>query len=518
MSHTSGTATSYTDLLDRLDQFLINTGHAWGKKFTGTGTGNLTAYNGTATSVAETWTLTAINATTFSVSGSVSGAQANATVGTPYTAARIAFTITAGGTAYVAGDVWTINTSPKWLRLRRAGCAGQEKRTTNLANEANLYDGSTATRAARAATTAFIEYEMIAPTEVREFVLQAYLTANSPAAFSLDWKDNAGDSWTTAQSWSGQTWSDNQTRVYTLTTAPGAHRFWRFNITASTGSTLEFSTFNLREQVNQLYTLHERAEYVWSAPGLGGTSTIYVGAETYGSVDFDTYNFGLTGFRTWNSTLPAAAQANPTSMRYLSLVNASISYWIVANGQRFILVTKNNSVYQIAYAGFGLPYEPPSAHAYPMIVGATSSGRTVRYSDQNAYFRFPIDPGRYGLAAMFPDAQWRDFSNRFSGTGEGVADTVVAAHVYPTFLTQAGLQLTFYRSGVDDTTRLLMPCVLGNMLAAPYHIWGEFEGLYWTPGYSVASESLIQESRFDHLVVQNVFRVAAQNYGAVRLD
>jgi hypothetical protein len=94
----------------------------------------------------------------------------------------------------------------------------------------------------------------------------------------------------------------------------------------------------------------------------------------------------------------------------------------------------------------------------------------------------------------------------------------VAAHVYPTFLTQAGLQLTFYRSGVDDTTRLLMPCVLGNMLAAPYHIWGEFEGLYWTPGYSVASESLIQESRFDHLVVQNVFRVAAQNYGAVRLD
>lgn len=517
MSFTSGTATSYTDLLDRLDQFLINTGHAWSKKFTGTGTGDLTAYNGTATSVAETWTLTAINATTFSVSGSVSGAQANATVGTPYTAARIAFTITAGGTAYVAGDVWTINTSPKWSRLRRAGCAGQEKRTTNLANEANLYDASETTRATRAATTAFIEYEMIAPSEVREFVLQSYTTANAPAAFSIDWKDNAGDPWTTAQSWSGQTWTGSQTRVYTLTTAPGAHRFWRFNITASTGSTLEFSTFYLREQVNQPYTLHPSAEYVWSAPGLDGTKTIYIGAATFGSVDADIFNLGFTGFRTWNSTLSAGGQANPTSWRWLSLTNASISYWIVANGQRFMLVTKAASVYQIAYLGFGLPYEPPSVHPFPMIVAASSSG-IQRFNSQDTSFRAPFDPGRYGLAAMFPDAQWRDFSNRYSGTNDGSADTPTSAHVWPAFLTNNGAQATIWRQGVDDTTRALFPNVLGNTGAAPVHWWGEFDGLYWTPGFSIASEALIREDRFDHLVVQNCFRTGGASFGAVRLD
>jgi len=56
----------------------------------------------------EVWTITAINATTFSVTGTVSGAQANATVGTLYDNGICIFTIEAGGTAFVANDEFTL--------------------------------------------------------------------------------------------------------------------------------------------------------------------------------------------------------------------------------------------------------------------------------------------------------------------------------------------------------------------------------------------------------------------------
>lgn len=77
-----------------------------------TGTGTLTGIEASPTSVTETWTLTctaaAVNGGTFSVVGSVSGAMSAATVGTPYSVARIKFTINDGATDYAVNDTFTI--------------------------------------------------------------------------------------------------------------------------------------------------------------------------------------------------------------------------------------------------------------------------------------------------------------------------------------------------------------------------------------------------------------------------
>lgn len=77
--------------------------------YVGTGNGTLTGvtFNYDA-AVPEVWTITATSATNFTVSGSVSGAKAAATVGTHYDNGVIGFLITAGGTAFTAGGVWTI--------------------------------------------------------------------------------------------------------------------------------------------------------------------------------------------------------------------------------------------------------------------------------------------------------------------------------------------------------------------------------------------------------------------------
>lgn len=85
----------------------------------------------------ETWTVTATSATTFTVVGSISGAQANATVGSAYTsAAGLNFTITAGGTAFVAGDKFEFQVvdrlDPSTLPVATSGAVSRSIPGTNM--------------------------------------------------------------------------------------------------------------------------------------------------------------------------------------------------------------------------------------------------------------------------------------------------------------------------------------------------------------------------------------------------
>jgi hypothetical protein len=520
MSTTSGTATDYLDLLDRLDTFLTATGHAWAKSYAGVGTGDITAYIGTAASVAETFTITATSASNFTVAGSTSGAQAAATVGTPYSAAGIGFAIVAGGTAFVAGDVFTLTTSPPWTRHRAQGCPDQARQSTNLVNPGNLFDGNINTAATRAATTAQIDFEMHRASEVREFVLGCYGAPLAPRDFRLQWRDDAGDAWTTAQAWSAITWVGQQARQFTLASAPGAHLYWRFEVTASNGATLEIAALDLRAKAGDAYSLCEHFDLVWAAPGLDGAQTIYVGLQTYGSTDTDTWNLGFTGFRAYDATAAATAQPNVSGQCWLALINSAISYWFVVNGQRVIVVAKLAGRYQIAYLGFGLPYEPPSTHPFPHLIGASSSTRTLRYDSATVTYRFPLDPGLTGLNAFYPDAQWRGHVNRIDqgqADTEGGVATQYGGKVWPAQMyVNADARPSQIRENLDGS-RSLLPAILYHYLA-PIHAWGEFDGLFWTSGFGTVAETTIREGGFDHLVVNNVFRTTTQNYAAVRLD
>ena len=95
----------------------------------GTNTGN-----GTVGSLAATtgfkvgnYALLATGATTFSVTDPEGNVLANATVGTAYNQGGVQFTITAGGTAFVAGDSFTLNIE--------AGGVGQFKLSVATASD-----------------------------------------------------------------------------------------------------------------------------------------------------------------------------------------------------------------------------------------------------------------------------------------------------------------------------------------------------------------------------------------------
>ena len=111
MAYKTGFAKNYKDLLLALKGFIESTQKAYNvvPNPANTGTGYVSTERAVSAAPAETWTLTATSATNFTVSGSTSGAQAAATVGTPYDNSIVAFEIVAGGVAFVSGDIFTFS-------------------------------------------------------------------------------------------------------------------------------------------------------------------------------------------------------------------------------------------------------------------------------------------------------------------------------------------------------------------------------------------------------------------------
>lgn len=96
-------AVSHEDLVNRLVKWLTGVGYPI---FTGSGGVRARYLRAKPSAVDETWTLVCTNSGTgtFSVTGSVSGAQAVATVGVPYDNGKIAFTLTNVTAAAVLSD------------------------------------------------------------------------------------------------------------------------------------------------------------------------------------------------------------------------------------------------------------------------------------------------------------------------------------------------------------------------------------------------------------------------------
>ena len=81
--------------------------------YSGTGNGTITEVEAGAGAVAEDITITFSNATTAAVVGSVSGSLGTATVGTKFTSAQVSFLLTAGSTAFVNTDAFTVPVSAR---------------------------------------------------------------------------------------------------------------------------------------------------------------------------------------------------------------------------------------------------------------------------------------------------------------------------------------------------------------------------------------------------------------------
>lgn len=257
-------------------------------------------------------------------------------------------------------------------------------------------------------------------------------------------------------------------------------------------------------------------EIVLRGPGLAGADQVFVGVSQSTSVSNDYYNWVLHGLVSHNPALPIASQANTSGGRTLTLWQSSIPYWFIANGRRFIVVARVSTVYVCCYCGFILPYCEPTSWPYPMFVGASGSEPTRRWSASNeARHSSFFSPGESGAALCFNDTVWRNFVNRpGSGASEG---NPTNRYVYPSRAFPGGGGSYKFRDNVDGSYTLLPTELMARN--DPYNaILGTLQGVFMCSGFGQASENIQTVGAISHLLVQNIYRTAADEYAAIRME
>lgn len=540
MSVQTGTATDYQDLLSQLNAFLTAQGMTLAPSYTGTGNGTISGLIGGSASAAELITLTATDATHFSVSGSASGAIGTAVVGTPFTSTKINFTITAGGTAFVAGDVFTVTTTPPWL-TKRAITASFVTALGTLGTVANAFNGVITDYAQSASALPLwvgAQFSRAFVPGTFAIISSASLATEAPKNFTLDWSDD-GTTWTTAITPAAQTaWGLSEKRTFTVTGTPGAHKYWRVNITTNNGGTnTTVAEFFLYESGQTLATSHPSSSggvgfmnYIWQAPGNAGTDAIYCGALTFNNTTADYWNWRLGGFTAFDANLNWDAQAGfmgtlsttqgPQGSPIAALWNGSIPYWFIGSGRRVIVISKVSTVYEMVYLGFINTYPSPNQFPYPLLIGGSMAfnsepaitSPTFRWSDQsNSHCSFPFGnlfqigttDKISGCRLRRADGAWRGFSGS-SSEGSGGC-------LFP-----YGQNMLNIKPNLDGSYPLF-PVVLYETNTLAPNVYGELDGVVATTGQGNSVESTITVAGVTYLVIQNVFRNTVTSFCAVRL-
>lgn len=405
MSYEIGTASNAADLLNKLNTFLTSKGKAFGAVQAGVGNGTISAWDGGASSISETFTLTATSATNFTVVGSVSGSLGNATVGTQFTHAKLTFMLTAGSTAFQSGDTFTINTCAPWTSLRSV----------------------------------------------------------------------AG------------------------------------------------------------------SEMIWRAEGNDGARQIYVGAKLFSNAGADYYNLklqGMTGYTSANTFTNQPGQIGATGTPVITLWNAALTYWFVANGQRVIIYAKVGVMYAGGYLGFFNTYLSPGQYPYPLFVGGNMSWNAEPAADSVNW--------RYAYSGVNMHAFWRGLPtnsgahNDCSGRLRMPDGTYIGSWAYQfahTDTNGGGMSAWPYccenvvggstsgfidiRENLDGSYPLL-PIIFssdrGVVRFQDTNTWGELDGVFATTGHANASENTIKSGLITHVVFQDTFRTIKDSFCAIALD
>lgn len=536
-----GTATDFFDLLTRLDTFLKTNGSAFGLSYAGAGNGTFTAYRGGTASLAETFTITATSATQFSVVGSSSGNIGTATVGTPFSHSKLAFTITAGGTAFVAGDVFTLSTAPPWTnnRLSQGAVVTATQSSSGQYAAQNLVDGKTAVDDARVwrvdspitlpqdITFTLRQLKTITSYEVASYFNAVGGTMYAPTAWTFDYWN--GSAWVTLDTQSGITsWGPDENKVFVIG-SPAASTIFRLHITAVVDSfRLMLGRVKLMAGPGTSRD-HCFGAYLWRAPGNDGVSAIYCGVHVFERADVDYFDWEICGFDGYSSANPGFYE-QPGSHRkaFLPLWNGSIPYWFIVDGRRAIIIAKVNAQYEMAIMGFGEPYFTPAQLPYPMVIGAPLAlgdslplwnDALFRWSNAANSHRMPTHSDSAGTASPVPATRYQLRLRNVDGSYAGYEATVNDSPA----------------STPDSTRNLILPyrCGLSNLdpnIDGTYDEWPvmlnnaapdtpvQLPGIVCVTGQGIGPETLLRKGSIDWLVLPNITRTDRDDFLAVALD
>lgn len=528
MSYEIGTATDYADFLAKLNTFLTAKGQAFGLSYAGTGNGTFGSYSGGASSVAETFTITATSSTSFDVIGSVSGSIGPATVGSAFTHAKINFTITAGGVAFVAGDAFKINTAPKWSAVcAGTGVAFATATTDTTVYAYNAFSGAGSTGWVITATSGVLEFDFYSAKTIAEYAVTHKRPTLSEAPKTWTFEYWNGSAWVVLDTRSSETsWTVGQTRAYTIASPVSASKY-RLNITANNGLTvLSVGQLQLRTSIGGADQCETR--WVWVAPGNDGNSAIYVGAVAFSDIAADYHNLQLGGFIGYDATKSFTQQPGAMTDVYLPLYKTALPYWFSANGRSIRIEAKVSTVYVAGYMGFIEPYFSPGEYPYPLCVGG-SLAFSNKPATNNANWRWSATGDRahvyaigysvngtttptfadYQMRLRYPDGSWNGHGSLFSGSSQSTSAA------YATF--PYGNGMLNWAPNLDGSYSVI-PIIFHTSVAGVTNTWGRLDGVYAVTGNGNTAEASIAASGRNFVVFPDIYRGTNLDYFAMELD
>lgn len=244
------------------------------------------------------------------------------------------------------------------------------------------------------------------------------------------------------------------------------------------------------------------SELILRGAGLAGTDEIYVGIQLYANAPGDAYGWNLQGYTSYNGSLAFDGQPGAIAAPNagISLLPGAMSYWLVVNARRILLVVKVSTVYQAMYLGFFLPYATPGQYPYPLLVAGSLPGPSpVRWSDTSNNHAHVVAP-KASVSGQNSGALLRQANGQWL--------QLRSTNTYPYTVLNA---------------QYLLPALDGGYVLEPVKlitttdILGELDGCYHLSGFQQSAENTVEIGADTYLVVQNVFRTGPTDYWALKL-
>jgi hypothetical protein len=261
-------------------------------------------------------------------------------------------------------------------------------------------------------------------------------------------------------------------------------------------------------------------EVVLSNTGLSGQEDVIIGIREcfYAAGNF--YHWDLNGYTTFldtgewdqNAALHGMGIYGSTYNSFyrhpgLSLHDDTMSYWFYSNQQRFVVVAKVASNYEMCYLGFGRRFGNPGDYPYPLLVGGSNSGNRIA-ADASAYHTWFLANPR--------------LDNNFN---IWLLDTGSAYRAWFGAVTNnLGLQVlpydTWYNAGVLAPTlhgeRIMTPVYYTPYISTENSVYFDLDEVYHIAGTGIQSEDLINYSGDRYRVFQNGYRTEYYDYMCVK--
>ncbi len=440
--------------------------------FTGTGNGLLHDLDLGVDAPTETWTIDATSATNFTVTGTVSGAQLDATVGEPYTTSDVRGTAT-------SGDIDTLTDSG--ATFETDGVAPGHRIVNKTQGE-----------------------------EVFVLVVSSETSLETTALAS--------------GSWNGDDYSINNpyTSLINFKIVAGGTAFvsgddWVMDVTVgeNSGASVDqwildrwdpFADFKAGPAEKNGY-LH------WHGEG-DGTEEIYTGIRLTETPASSIFNFVQRGFTGFSEASDWDAQPGSSDEIFTALREIDLRYWIVHNSRRYAMSVFVSGTYHSLYNGFFLAYGSPEEYPYPLcIVGNRDEEQS--YTSTNGSFSSIVVTSNNHFV--------RDVAGLWLTGAAG--ETTTSAQKWPNSSQQGTpFQLWSQLQNHENGDHQLFPVVFttGDINAGDPDLnlstaLGELEGIRNITGFTQSSEDVIAIAGTDHIVFENIFRIGVFDFWAMEM-